>query len=170
MGREDAARVPANTSKYIPPAIVLYACALDAYINSILGRVQLYFDRVELKQRSYEIASSSLDSAKMRNFIHILQLGDLIDEATINKIAVFVNLRGEVVHFVPTPTPPNEWRGRVLEAVRQAGVPVDEFGMLDSQAALCRVELADWSQALVLQAATTIQDHFKWPPVFVSPE
>ena len=166
LGRDEATKVPANTSKYIPPSIVLYCCALDAYLNSILGRTQLITDRQELVQRSYEVATGSLGAEKMRDFVWILQLQNLVDEATIDKISILANLRGEVVHFVPVPNRQSEWRGRVLEAVRKAGVPPDQFQMLDSQAAMCRVELADWSRGLVDHVTAVIQNHFGWQPAF----
>lgn len=166
LGRDEAKKVLANTSTYIPPSIVLYCCALDAYLNSNLAKIHFATVRPELTQSCYKVADMSLSREKVEGFLWILQLGELLDQVLIDKIAILANLRGEVVHCLPIPDRKNQWRGRVLEAVRKAGVPKNQYEMLDSQAALCRVELADWSRALVDQVTDAIQKHFGGPSAF----
>lgn len=167
LHREAISKRPSNNfsgSPMIAPSIVLYVSSLDSLLNSILARVQLFVDQEELNASCYEVAAEPLSKEKIKRFMFILQLSDFADQNLINKLGLLSNLRGEVVHFVPVPSPRNEWRGRVLEAVRSAGVSRDEMLGIDTNTAMTFFKVANWCRAIVLDTANHIQNELCWGP------
>ncbi|MEP3120945.1 MAG: hypothetical protein ABJO52_03630, partial [Nisaea sp.] len=151
-------------SPMIASSIVLYIISLDSLLNSILARVHIFVDREDLNASCYEVAKESFSKKKIMRFMFILQLSDFADRNLLHKLSLLSNLRGEVVHFVPVPSPRNEWRCRVLEAVRSAGVSRDEMLGIDTNTAMTFFKVANWCRAIVLDTADHIQNELSLGP------
>lgn len=158
----DAAKRPLGVSPIVPSVVALYCICADSLINSVLGQVQLFIPKDDLKESCYSVACESLSSDKVGKFAYLLQVPSLADSVFLNKFGIMSNLRGEVIHFVPIPSKRNEWRGRVLEAVRAAGVSKERINGLDWSAAMTFIEIARWCQALVFDLCDRIEAHFNW--------
>lgn len=160
----DAAQRPVPVSPMIPSCLALYLIAADSLMNSVLGRVQLYVGGENLNSFCYQAACEPLSAKKIRKFLFILQIVEFEDVDFLRKVQILANIRGEIVHFVPVPAQRNEWRGRVLEAARAAGVSTDEMSGLDWSTAMSFVKIGNWCREIVLDLAAHIEMSIGWPP------
>ncbi|MGQ9366845.1 hypothetical protein [Azospirillum sp. ST 5-10] len=164
LAANDAATRTSCISPLVPSVVGIYCTAADCLLNSILGRIHLITRQEDLIESSYTVAISPFCRQKVEEFAYVLQVPELCDTKFLYQIAVLSNVRNEVFHFVPVPSKRSQWRRRVLEAVRAAGIKKSEMHGIDWAASLGFIKLADWARTTVLSLSRTIEHHMKWPP------